>query len=122
MSSRRTLVKRWTSRVTEIWRSTLSWMRWRRRRELRRAQERELLLEQLLLLLLPQTESLLRQQLLSLAQPLSEALARQDSLLVEQTHRLEWKVETLEEMLLELLQMQPTPASQLRQELGISPT
>lgn len=118
MSSPETPVRRWRSRVTEAWRSTLSWMRWRRRRDLRRAQERELLLEQMVLLL----EPLLRQQLLQLAQPLSEALSRQDSLLLQESHRLEWKVETLEEMLLELLQAQPTAASRMQQELGISPT
>lgn len=118
MSSPPTPVKRWRSRVTEAWRSTLSWMRWRRRRELRRAQERELLLEQLLLLLQP----LLRQELLAMAQPLSQALLRQDSLLLEQTHRLEWKAETAEEILLELLQQQPTPASRMKEELGLSPT
>jgi hypothetical protein len=119
VSSPRTLVRRWSSRVTEAWRSTLSWMRWRRRRSLRRAQERELLLEQLVLLL----EPLLRQQLLAMAQPLSAALLRQDSLLLEQTQRLEWKAETAEEILLELLQAQPTPGSQMREELGIqSPT
>jgi hypothetical protein len=83
-------------------------MRWRRRRELRRSQERELLLEQMALLL----EPLLRQQMLLLAQPLSEALSRQDSLLLQQT-------EPLSEMLLELLAAQPTPASRMRQELGI---
>lgn len=99
---------RWRSRVTAAWRSTLSWMHWRRRRQLRLAQERELLLEQMALLL----EPLLRQQLLLLAQPLSEALTRQDSLLLERT-------QPLEEMLLELLQSQPTPASLMRQELGI---
>jgi len=118
VSSPETPVRRWRSRVTEAWRSTLSWMRWRRRRELRRAQERELLLEQMALLL----EPLLRQQLLAMAQPLSQALLRQDSLLQEQTQRLERKVETLEEMLMELLQAQPTPASRMKQELGLSQT
>ena len=86
-------------------------MRWRRRRELRRAQERELLLEQISLLL----EPLLRQQLLAMAQPLSQALTRQDSLLQSRTA-------LLEEMLLEILQQQPTPASRMRQELGLSQT
>jgi hypothetical protein len=114
-----TTVPRWTSRVTAAWRSTLSWMRWRRRRELRRAQERELLLEQMALLVQQEVRALLLQAL----RPLAQALERQDSLLLQETHRLEWKAETAEEMLLELLQSQPTPASLMQQELGIqSPT
>jgi hypothetical protein len=108
VSSPSRIARTWSSRTTAAWRSTLSWMRWRRRRELRRSQERELLLEQMALLL----EPLLRQQMLLLAQPLSEALSRQDSLLLQQT-------EPLSEMLLELLAAQPTPASRMRQELGI---
>jgi hypothetical protein len=92
-------------------------MRWRRRRELRRAQEREQQLQ--LLLLMEQLPLLVRQEtraaLLEALAPLAQALQRQDSLLLART-------QPLEEMLLELLQAQPTPASRLRQELGISQT
>jgi hypothetical protein len=83
-------------------------MRWRRRRELRRAQERELLLEQVALVTRQEVRALLLESL----SPLAQALHRQDSLLLQQT-------EPLSEMLLELLQAQPTPASRMRQELGI---
>ena len=91
-------------------------MRWRQRRALRLSQERELLLEQIQLLVRQEA----RQALLEALRPLAQALERQDSLLLQESHRLEWKAETAEEILLELLQVsQPTPASSLRHQLGL---
>lgn len=89
----------------------LLWMRWRQRRQERLRLERE----SLLLEMQQSTRSLLLEAL----GPLAAALSRQDNLLLQQTHRLEWKAETLEEILLEILQQQPTPGSRMRQELGI---
>ena len=122
MSSPRTLVRRWRSRVTEAWRSTLSWMRWRRRRRLLLALERELFLEllqeQLPLLVQQETRALLVEALT----PLAQALSRQDSLLLQETHRLSWQAETAEELLTELLQAtQPSSRQQLEAALK-SPT
>jgi len=108
VSRPRKTARTWSSRTTEAWRSTLSWMRWRRRRALRQAQERELLLEQVLLV----SRQAAREALLEALPPLAQALQRQDSLLLART-------QPLEEMLLELLLAQPTPASRLREELGI---
>ena len=108
-------IDRTRSSIRAAWRSTISWMRWRRRRTLRLSQERELLLEQISLLVEQQT----RQVLLEALAPLAAALQRQDSLLLQETHRLEWKAETAEEILLELLSSQPTPASRMREELGL---
>ena len=91
-------------------------MRWRQRRALRLSQERELLLEQIQLLVRQEA----RQALLEALRPLAQALERQDSLLLQESHRLEWKAETAEEILLELLQVsQRTPASSLRHQLGL---
>lgn len=116
----------WKSCIREAWRSTLSWMRWRQRKQLRLAQERRQQIldqEQLLLLMAPVVRLAVREVLLEALTPLAQALSRQDSLLLQQTHRLEWKAETLEEMVLELLQQQPTPGSRMRDELGVqSPT
>lgn len=90
-------------------------MRWRRRRQARLLAERELLLSQIRLEVRLETRALLLEALT----PLAQALSRQDSLLLQQTHRLEWKAESLEEILLELLSSQPTPGSRMRDELGI---
>lgn len=118
MSSPQTLVRRWRSRVTEAWRSTRSWTHWRRRRRLRLALERELLLEQLQLLVQQETRALLLEALT----PLAQALQRQDSLLLQETHRLSWQAETAEELLTELLQAtQPSSRQQLEAALK-SPT
>jgi hypothetical protein len=105
----------WRSTTREAWRSTLSWMRWRQRRQERLRLERESLLLEMRQLL----QQELFQSLMGALTPLAAALQRQDNLLLAETHRLEWKVETLEEMLLELLSQQPTPGSRMRDELGI---
>ena len=105
----------WRSTTREAWRSTLSWMRWRRRRQARLLAERELLLSQIRQLV----QQELFQSLMGALTPLAAALERQDSLLLQETHRLEWKAESLEEILLELLSSQPTPGSRMRDELGI---
>lgn len=105
----------WRSTTRAAWHSTLSWMRWRQRRQARLLLEKE----QLLLEMRQQLRQEVRVLLLEALTPLAAALQRQDSLLLEQTHRLEWKAETLEEILLELLQQQPSPGSRMRQELGV---
>jgi len=101
-------------------------MRWRQRRTLRQElelQQRILEQEQLLLLMAPVVRLAVREVLLEALTPLAQALGRQDSLLLLETHRLEMKVETLEEILLELLSLQPTAGSLMRDELGLkSPT
>ena len=118
MSSLSRTVRTWSSRTTAAWRSTLSWMRWRRRRSLRQALERELFLEQLQLLVQQETRALLLEALA----PLAQALQRQDSLLLQETHRLSWQAETAEELLTELLQAtQPSSRQQLEAALK-SPT
>ena len=82
---------------------------------MRRQREMALLLVEIQLLVRQETRALLLEALT----PLAAALERQDSLLLQQTHRLEWKAESLEEILLELLSSQPTPGSLMRDELGI---
>lgn len=82
---------------------------------MRRQREMALLLVEIQLLVRQETRALLLEALT----PLAAALERQDSLLLQETHRLEWKAESLEEILLELLSSQPTPGSLMRDELGI---
>lgn len=113
--SPKSLFLSWRSTTRAAWRSTLSWMRWRRRRQARLLAERELLLSQIRQLV----QQELFQSLMGALSPLAAALQRQDSLLLAETHRLEWKAESLEEILLELLSSQPTPGSRMRDELGI---
>ena len=84
---------------------------------MRRQREMALLLVEIQLLVRQETRALLLEALT----PLAAALERQDSLLLQETHRLEWKAESLEEILLELLSSQPTPGSRMRDELGIRP-
>ena len=105
----------WRSITRAAWRSTLSWMRWRRRIRERRQRETARLLVEIQLLVQQETRALLLEALT----PLAQALSRQDSLLLAETHRLEWRAESLEEILLELLSSQPTPGSRMRDELGI---
>jgi hypothetical protein len=82
-------------------------MHWSRRRQLRRDQEREQLLEQL--------ELLHRMLLLSALTPLAQALQRQDSLLVS-------LLREQEALLLEILQASsPSQRQQLELDLGLDP-
>ena len=91
----------WSSRTAATLRSLRSWMHWRRRRELRRSQERELLLEQV--------SQLVHQQLVMALGPLSAALSRQDNLLLQQTQPLPELKEILLEALTELHRLQGNP-------------
>lgn len=83
------------SRITEIWRSLLSWMRWHlRARSRRRQQELDEQRERLLFALLTalptqaQVEEIVHRQLMLAMQPLAQALERQDTLLELELNKL----------------------------------
>lgn len=96
----------WTSRLTAMKRSVFFWTRWHQKRVRQRELERELLLEQVTLLV--------QGQLLQALSPLASALHRQDLLLVERTPPLEPQLQDLRELLLEILQQgHQSPLSQL---------
>ena len=117
--------KRWRSRITAIWLSVLSWMRWRQRREALRIQREELLLVRLQVTL----QELVRQELLEMARPLAEALQRLDHqqqltrsrVQVMQEQQVEMRSQQ-EGLLLEILQgQQPSALTQLSPLIGLPP-
>ena len=117
--------KQLRSRITEIWRSVLSWMHWRQRRQVRRIQQQE----ELLLRLQVTVQVLVRQELLEMARPLAEALQRLDHnqqltrsrVQVMQAQQVEMRNQQ-EQLLLEILQgQQPTALTQLSPLIGLPP-
>ena len=117
--------KQWRSRITEIWRSLLSWMRWRQRRKIRRIQQEEILLARLQVTL----QVLVKDLLWEMAVPLAEALQRLDHrqeltrsrLQVMQAQQVEMRNQQ-EQLLLEILQAtQPSALTQLSPLIGLPP-
>lgn len=107
----RTREKLSNSRIMEIWRSVLSWMRWhlKGKRRQRRQQELDELKERLLfslLMVLPtqeQVEEIVHRQLMLAMTPLAQALNRQDDLLMEQVTRMRVNQRLMENNLEDLL-------------------
>lgn len=126
MSRLREIAQQWSSRITVIWRSVLSWMHWSRRRaareetlRLRQLEEIEVLLRQQEIKLRDREERLLelaelsqRRLLMEAMFPLAEALHRQDSLHSQQQAELR-------ELLLEMLNsLQPSAEQQISPLIG----
>lgn len=126
MSRLRENAQQLISRITEIWLSLLSWMRWRQRRvareetlRLRQLEEMEVLLRRQEIKardreerLLSLSEISLRALLMEAMLPLADALRRQD-----QMHLAQYT--ELQELLLEVLNsLQPTAEEQISQQIG----
>ena len=109
--------RRWRSRSTEIWRSLTSWTHWYRRRKLlKREQERKvlrrelelrhlMLMEALEAMLPPLLNKAVQEQFMLMLGPLVAALQRQDQLAVQNQ-------EELKELLIEVLNSLQPPVSQ----------
>lgn len=129
-------------RITVIWRSLLSWMRWRRRARQREQERQAALLDRLEAILLKQVqqqaqaerlhmelaelrwklEASQRSLLLEALRPVAEAMHRQDSLRQDQFQVLQKLGANLEELQLEVLNsLQPPVDQQLFPRLGQPP-
>lgn len=110
--------RRSRSRIAETWRSLISWMHWRRRRE----ERLRLMLREELDLLQGRLEMHVQRQMLDMAKQIAGAMQRQDQLgmlrseLARANHR-----EMLELMTEVLNSLQPNPETAVRELVGLPP-
>ena len=113
-------MKRSKFRIAEIWRSVISWMRWRRRARTRALEDQRHQLEMFGHLLTADVSKLL----LDALRPVALAMQAQDALTRHEAERTrEALVQThsmLEEMLEEVLNtVQPNPDTEIRSRVGL---